>query len=65
MPMPERMVYKTANVQWDTRMTGSTLGEKLMGAFRRTITGESFFVTYLRAGSPGEAGFAGLGGADE
>src|SRR5271165_660591 len=42
-----RMIYKTANVQWDTRMTGSTLGDKLMGAFRRTVTGESLFVTYF------------------
>ena len=54
-----RMVYKTANVQWDTRMTGSSLGEKLMGAFRRGITGESLFVTYFRADTPGEVGFAG------
>ena len=54
-----RMVYKTANVQWDTRMTGDTIGEKLMGAFRRTITGESLFVTYFHSDSPGEVGFAG------
>jgi uncharacterized protein (TIGR00266 family) len=54
-----RMIYKTANVEWDTRMTGSSLGEKLLGAFRRTVTGESLFVTYFRAGSPGEVGFAG------
>ncbi len=54
-----RMVYKTANVQWDTRMTGSSLGEKLLGAFRRGITGESLFVTYFRTDSPGEVGFAG------
>ncbi|SPE39294.1 conserved hypothetical protein [Candidatus Sulfopaludibacter sp. SbA3] len=54
-----RMVYKTANVQWDTRMTGSTLGEKFLGAFKRAITGESLFVTYFRADSLGEVGFAG------
>lgn len=54
-----RMVYKTANVQWDTRMTGASLGEKLWGALRRTVTGESLFVTYFRATSPGEVGFAG------
>jgi uncharacterized protein (TIGR00266 family) len=54
-----RMVYKTANVLWDTRMTGATVGEKLMGAFRRAITGESLFVTYFRADSLGEVGFAG------
>ncbi len=54
-----KMVYKTTNVGWDTRMTGQTLGEKLLGAFRRTVTGESLFVTYFRADGPGEVGFAG------
>ena len=54
-----KMVYKTANVQWDTRMTGNTLGEKLLGALRRTFTGESLFVTYFRAMGDGEVGFAG------
>ena len=54
-----RMVYKTANVQWDTRMTGNQLGEKFMGAFRRAVTGESLFVTFFHADSPGEVGFAG------
>src|SRR5581483_1310238 len=54
-----KMVYKTANVDWDTRMSGATIGEKLLGALRRSITGESLFVTYFRANSPGEVGFAG------
>ncbi|HEY1338752.1 MAG TPA: TIGR00266 family protein [Bryobacteraceae bacterium] len=54
-----KMVYKTANVQWDTRMSGATLGEKLMGALRRTVTGESLFLTYFRADGAGEVGFAG------
>jgi uncharacterized protein (TIGR00266 family) len=54
-----KMVYKTANVEWDTRMTGHTLGQKLLGAIRRTVTGESLFVTYFRANGPGEVGFAG------
>jgi uncharacterized protein (TIGR00266 family) len=54
-----KMVYKTANVQWDTRMTGVTLGEKLLGALRRTVTGESLFVTFFRADTAGEVGFAG------
>ncbi|PWU01400.1 MAG: TIGR00266 family protein [Terriglobia bacterium] len=54
-----KMVYKTANVQWDTRMSGATLGEKLLGALRRTVTGESLFLTYFRADSAGEVGFAG------
>jgi len=40
-----KMVYKTPNVAWDTRMTGETLGEKLLGAIKRKVTGESLFVT--------------------
>jgi uncharacterized protein (TIGR00266 family) len=54
-----RMVYKTANVAWDTRMTGQTLTDKILGALRRTVTGESLFVTYFRAAGAGEVGFAG------
>jgi uncharacterized protein (TIGR00266 family) len=54
-----RMVYKTGNVYWDTRMTGSTIGEKLLGALRRKLTGESLFFTYFRSNGPGEVGFAG------
>src|ERR1700730_6255543 len=54
-----KMVYKTANVQWETRMSGATIGEKLMGALRRTVTGESLFLTYFRADGAGEGGFAG------
>ena len=52
-----KMIYKTASVNWDTRMTGSSLGDKLLGALRRTVTGESLFVTYFRG--EGEVGFAG------
>jgi len=54
-----KMVYKTANVQWETRMSGGTLGEKLLGALKRTITGESLFLTYFKANGAGEVGFAG------
>jgi len=54
-----KMIYKTANVQWETRMSGETLGEKLLGALRRTITGESLFLTFFRAEGAGEVGFAG------
>lgn len=54
-----KMVYKTANVEWETRMSGATLGEKLLGALKRTITGESLFLTYFRTNGPGEVGFAG------
>ena len=54
-----KMVYKTANVQWETRMTGKSAGEKLMGALRRTVLGESLFLTYFRSNGDGEVGFAG------
>ncbi|HKW98990.1 MAG TPA: TIGR00266 family protein [Bryobacteraceae bacterium] len=54
-----KMVYKTGNVEWETRMSGASLGEKLLGALRRTITGESLFLTYFRANGAGEVGFAG------
>jgi uncharacterized protein (TIGR00266 family) len=54
-----KMVYKTANVSWETRMSGESLGEKLLGALRRTVTGESLFLTYFRSDGPGEVGFAG------
>ena len=30
-----KMVYKTANVDWDTRMTGQSLGAKILGALQR------------------------------
>src|SRR5262245_18118038 len=54
-----KTVYKTPNVAWETRMSVSTLGEKLMGALRRTVTGESLFLTFFRADGAGEVGFAG------
>jgi len=54
-----KMIYKTPSVAWDTRMTGQTLGQKLLGAIRRTVTGESLFVTFFRANGMGEVGFAG------
>jgi uncharacterized protein (TIGR00266 family) len=55
-----KMVYKTANVEWQTRMSGETMGQKLMGVLRRTVTGESLFLTYFRTLSGvGEVGFAG------
>src|SRR3990172_9132499 len=36
-----KMVYKTANVSWESRMTGDTLGEKIWGALKRKAMGES------------------------
>jgi len=54
-----KMVYKQPQVAWETRMTGETLGEKLLGALKRKLMGESLFLTYFRASVPGEVGFAG------
>jgi uncharacterized protein (TIGR00266 family) len=54
-----KMVYKTANVHWESRMTGAGLGSKLLGALKRKLMGESLFWTYFRSDGPGEAGFAG------
>jgi uncharacterized protein (TIGR00266 family) len=54
-----KMVYKTANVHWETRLSGGTIGDKILGALRRTVMGESIFLTYFRSDGPGEVGFAG------
>lgn len=54
-----KMLYKTANVQWETKMSGNSLGEKLWGAVKRKLTGESLFMTHFRANGAGEVGFAG------
>lgn len=54
-----KMLYKTANVNWDSRMSGTGIGSKLFGALKRKLMGESLFWTYFRADSPGEVGFAG------
>ena len=55
-----KMIYKSANVNWETRITGHSLGEKIWGAIKRKLMGESLFFTYFQAPStPGEIGFAG------
>jgi uncharacterized protein (TIGR00266 family) len=54
-----KMVYKQPQVYWETRMSGETLGDKLLGALKRKLMGESLFLTYFRASIPGEVGFAG------
>ena len=54
-----KMVYKQPQVAWETRMSGETLGEKLLGALKRKLMGESLFLTYFRASIAGEVGFAG------
>ena len=54
-----KMVFKTPAIQWETRMTGESIGEKIWGAVKRKLSGESLFFTYFRATSEGEVGFAG------
>jgi uncharacterized protein (TIGR00266 family) len=54
-----KMVYKQPQVMWDTRMSGQTLGDKLLGAVKRKLMGESLFLTYFKASTLGEVGFAG------
>jgi uncharacterized protein (TIGR00266 family) len=55
-----KMIYKTATVDWTTKMTGQSIGEKIFGAIKRKLMGESLFFTYFSAtGGKGEVGFAG------
>ncbi|MFN3324654.1 MAG: TIGR00266 family protein [Bryobacteraceae bacterium] len=54
-----RMLYKTPSVQWETRMTGTGIGEKIWGAVKRKLSGESLFLTWFRSTAGGEVGFAG------
>ena len=54
-----KMIYKQPQVAWETRMSGSTLGEKVWGAIKRKMMGESLFLTYFHTQAPGEIGFAG------
>jgi uncharacterized protein (TIGR00266 family) len=53
------MIYKTANVNWETRMQGGSIGSKIWGAVKRKLMGESLFMTYFRSNGNGEVGFAG------
>jgi uncharacterized protein (TIGR00266 family) len=54
-----KMLYKTPSVHWETRMQGDSIGQKLWGAVKRKLMGESLFMTYFRASTAGEVGFAG------
>jgi uncharacterized protein (TIGR00266 family) len=55
-----KMIYKSANVEWATRMSGQTIGDKILGAIKRKLMGESLFFTYFHANTAaGEVGFAG------
>lgn len=54
-----KMLYKTPSIQWETRMQGESIGQKIWGAVKRKLMGESLFMTYFRAHADGEVGFAG------
>ena len=55
-----KMIYKSATVDWTTRATGQSIGDKILGVIKRKLMGESVFFTYFRASAgPGEVGFAG------
>ncbi len=55
-----KMVYKQQHVEWRTSMHGKGIGGKLLGGLKRTLTGESLFVTHFSSPSgDGEVGFAG------
>jgi len=55
-----KMVYKNPAVLWETRMSGRSIGEKIIGALKRKLSGESLFLTYFRAtAANAEVGFAG------
>src|SRR5512138_1982995 len=54
-----KMVYKFPSVEWETRMSGGSLGQKIWGAVKRKLMGESLFLTWFHTNSGGEVGFAG------
>ncbi len=54
-----KMVYKTANVAWETKMQGDGIGSKIWGAVKRKLMGESLFMTYFKSSGNGEVGVAG------
>ncbi|BDC52185.1 TIGR00266 family protein [Bryobacterales bacterium F-183] len=54
-----KMLYKFPAVYWETRMSGNSVGEKIWGAVKRKLMGESLFFTYFRASQDSEVGFAG------
>jgi len=55
-----KMIYKSANVEWATRMSGQSWGDKIFGAIKRKLMGESLFFTYFHSMmGTGQVGFAG------
>jgi len=55
-----KMIYKSASVNWTTRMSGQSMGDKIIGAIKRKLMGETLFFTHFRTdAAEGEVGFAG------
>jgi uncharacterized protein (TIGR00266 family) len=54
-----KMIYKQPQVVWETRMSGASIAEKVWGALKRKLMGESLFLTYFYSQTQGEVGFAG------
>ena len=55
-----KMVYKTFNINMETKMMGEGLSGKLLGALKRKVSGESLFTTHFTSSQGiGEMGFAG------
>ncbi|MEP7355250.1 MAG: TIGR00266 family protein [Acidobacteriota bacterium] len=54
-----KMIYKYPQVTWETRATGQSIGEKIFGAIKRKLMGESLFLTYFHTSVNSEVGFAG------
>ncbi|MGD0618248.1 MAG: TIGR00266 family protein [Bryobacteraceae bacterium] len=54
-----RMIYKTPAIDWQTQMSGDSITDKLWGAVKRRLMGQSLFLTFFRAQIEGEIGFAG------
>ena len=54
-----RCSTRRRQVFWETRMQGEGIGQKIWGALKRKLMGESLFMTYFRAMTDGEVGFAG------
>lgn len=54
-----KMLFKQPQISWETRMSGDSLGDKLLGAVKRKLMGESLFMTHFWSSTPGEVGFSG------
>ncbi|MCK9224232.1 MAG: TIGR00266 family protein [Candidatus Muirbacterium halophilum] len=56
-----KMFFKTDNINMQSKMTGSGIGDKLLGALKRKVTGESLMTTHftVKNGNVGTVAFSG------